>query len=453
LQGIKLANAERPAMATHSEIFDLVNATPFVDTHEHLWEERTRLAALAEPDKHPIPNDLGILFYHYADSDLVSAGLSPDDRKKMVDPMTDVKDKWRLIGPIYARTRHTGYLQNVRESLRLMFGEEDITDDNYQRISDQIRDQIAPGYFNRLLRDVSKIEHAQVNSFEDPVFNETQYPDLLCQDLSFVGLSTALNIEPYAKKANREVGSLDDWHGIIDWVFETYGPRAIAIKNQSAYGRRLDYDNVDAKDAAPLFARHIREPKGSAEFEKKAIQDHLFHYCIRKSVEYNLPVKLHTGYYAGTGGMPLHRVSANDSDLCPVLKAHPDAKFIIMHISYPYQDEAIVLAKHYPNVFVDMCWAWIINPLASVRFTKEYLMAAPHTKLLTFGGDYLPVEMVPGHAAIARKGLAQAISELLSDGWVKDSEVPELVDRIMRGNAHEVFDYDGTLSAWNMPAA
>ncbi|GMV93712.1 MAG: hypothetical protein AMXMBFR82_34900 [Candidatus Hydrogenedentota bacterium] len=440
-------------MAIHSEILDLVNATPFVDTHEHLWEERTRLSALAEPGQHPMPSDLGILFYHYADSDLVSAGLSAEDRKKMVDPMTDVHEKWRLIGPIYARTRHTGYLQNVRESLRLMFGEDDITDDNYARISDLIRGQIAPGYFKRLLRDVSKIEHTQVNSFEDPVFNETEYPDLLCQDLSFVGMSSGLNIEPYAKKANREVGSLQDWHEIIDWVFETYGPRAIAIKNQSAYARRLDYDDVPANDAAPLFARHIRDAKGSAEFEKKAIQDHLFHYCIRKAVDYNLPVKLHTGYYAGNNHMPLHRVGANVGDLCPIIKAHPDAKFIIMHISYPYQDEAIALAKHYPNAYVDMCWAWIINPLASVRFTKEFLMAAPHTKLLTFGGDYGPVEMVPGHAAIARKGLAQAVSELISDGWVNDGEVPALVDRIMRGNAHEIFDYEGTLAAWNSPAA
>ncbi len=439
-------------MTIHPEILDLVNTTPFVDSHEHLWEERTRLATLTEPDKHAIPSDLGILFYHYADSDLVSAGLSADDRNKMVDPHTDVAEKWKLIGPVYARTRYTGYLQNVRESLRLMFGEDDINDGNYRRISELIHNQIQPGYVKRLLRETANVEYAQVNSFEDSVFNETDQPDLLCQDLSFVGLSSGLNVEPYAKKANREVGSLQDWHDVIDWVFDTYGPKAIAMKNQSAYARRLDYEPVRAEDAAPLFARHLKDPEGSAEFEKKAIQDHLFHYCIEKSVEYDLPVKLHTGYYAGTGQMPLHRVGQNDGDLCPIIKAHPDARFVIMHISYPYQDQAIALAKHYHNVYVDMCWAWIINPLAGVRFVKEYLMAAAHTKLLTFGGDYGPVEMVPGHAAIARKGLAQAVSELVSEGWVSDGEMPALVDRIMRGNAHEIFDYDGTLAAWSAPA-
>lgn len=439
-------------MAIAGEIRDLIESTPFVDTHEHLWEEKTRIAALQEPDKYPMPSDIGILFFHYADSDLVVAGLSPEDREKALHPGTDVHDKWKILGPAYARTRHTGYLQNVRESVRLLFDEEDVTDANYQKISDRIAAQIEPGYYNRVLRQIAKVEYTQVNSFEDPVFNLTQYPDLLCQDLSFVGLSTDVHVEPYAKQANMEVGSLEDWHAVIDWAFETYGPRAIALKNQSAYARRLDYAQVSAEEAAPLFARHLRDADGVGDSEKKAVQDHLFHYCLGKSVEYKLPVKLHTGYYAGFGGMPLQRVGNNAADLCPILKAHPDATFVLMHIDYPYQDEAIALAKHYPNACIDMCWAWIINPLAGVRFVKEFLMAAPHTKLLTFGGDYGPVEMVPGHAAIARKGLAQAISELLSEKWVTDQDVPQLVDRIMRGNAHDIFDYEGTLKAWDEPA-
>lgn len=440
-------------MAIREDLLQLVESTPFVDTHEHLWEEETRLAALQEPDKHPMPSDLGILFYHYADSDLEVAGLSKEDRGKILSPTVDPSDKWKLVSPFYARTRHTAYLQNVRESLRALFGEEDITDANYQQISDKIRAQIQPGFYRRILKDVVKVEHSQINSFEHPVFNLTHQPDLLCQDLSFVGLSSGLNIKPYAEHANMEVGTLQDWHKVIDWVFETYGPRAIAMKNQSAYGRRLDYEDVSEEEAAPLFVRHVNDPKGVAEFEKKAVQDHLFHYCIRKSIEYKLPVKLHTGYYAGWGGMPLARVSNNASDLCPILKAYPDAKFVLMHINYPYQDEVIALAKHYRNTYIDMCWAWIINPMASVRFVKEFLMAAPHVKILTFGGDYGPIEMVPGHAAIARKGLAQAFTELAAEGWVKDPDIPALVDRVMRGNAHEIFDYEGTLSHWQSGTA
>jgi len=117
-----------------------------------------------------------------------------------------------------------------------------------------------------------------------------------------------------------------------------------------------------------------------------------------------------------------------------------------MHITYPYQDEAIVLAKHYPNAFIDLCWAWIINPVASILFVKEFIKAAPANKLFTFGGDYTIVEMVPGHARMARQGLAQSISELVDEGWIDSGSVDELIECLMRGNACEVFDYDGTLN-------
>jgi len=435
-----------------SEIKHLIQQTAFVDTHEHLWEERTRIEGAKNPGETSIPSDIGILFFHYADADLVSAGLSPDDRAKALNPVTDVDEKWRILGPAYARTRHTGYLQNVRESVRLLFGEDDITDSNYREISERIKKQIQPRYYYRILREVANIEHCQVNSFEHPVFNLTDYPDLLCQDLSFVGLSTGPNVRSVSEHAGLEVHTLKDWHEVVDWVFATYGPKAIAMKNQSAYARRLDYEQVSMEDAAPLFERYVNDPKGLNDAELKAVQDHMFHYCVDKSVEYKLPVKLHTGYYAGWASMHLHRVRQNASDLCPILMAHPKAKFVLMHIDYPYQDEAIALAKQFPNAYIDMCWAWIINPAAGVRFVREFLMAASHRKLLTFGGDYGPVEMVPGHAAIARKGLAQAISSLVKEDWLNSKDVPSVIDCLMRGNAHEIFDYEGTLKAWQKPA-
>ena len=52
------------------------------------------------------------------------------------------------------------------------------------------------------------------------------------------------------------------------------------------------------------------------------------------------------------------------------------------------------------------------------------------------------------HAAIARQGIAQAISELVDEGWMDDEDVPGIVDRVMRGNAHEVFDQPAKLAAW-----
>ena len=102
----------------------------------------------------------------------------------------------------------------------------------------------------------------------------------------------------------------------------------------------------------------------------------------------------------------------------------------------------IALAKHYRNAYIDLCWSWIINPAASVRFLKEMLMAAPVSKVFTFGGDYAPVEPIVGHAKIARQGIAQAVSELVHENWLPVPDAPSVIERIMRGNQCEVFQIE-----------
>jgi len=99
----------------------------------------------------------------------------------------------------------------------------------------------------------------------------------------------------------------------------------------------------------------------------------------------------------------------------------------------------IALGKHYANAFIDLCWAWIISPTACVRFVSEFLTAAPVNKLLGFGGDYIPIEPVVGHAWIARQGLALALTQLVDDGWMSETEATTAAERILRENAIDLF--------------
>ena len=85
---------------------------------------------------------------------------------------------------------------------------------------------------------------------------------------------------------------------------------------------------------------------------------------------------------------------------------------------------------------------WIINPLAAKDFLKKYLVTAPANKIFTFGGDYLSVEQVLGHALMARQGIALALCELVEEGWLGLADAVELVDPIMRGNARRAFRLD-----------
>jgi len=128
--------------------------------------------------------------------------------------------------------------------------------------------------------------------------------------------------------------------------------------------------------------------------------------------------------------------------MCRLAADFPDVQFVLMHIGYPYQEQMIALAKHFPNVTIDMCWAWGINPEASERFVRDFLMAVPCSKLLAFGGDVVQVEMVPGYATLARIGLTRALSGLVEDGMMEVGEALGLVPRLMNRNAADLFRLD-----------
>jgi len=429
-------------------IHALVDRTPLVDTHEHLPPEADRLADLEKKDATPAP-DFGVLMNHYTDSDLHVAGMPGKDYRKVISRGLAPKDKWKLVAPYYERCRHTGYQLCVRESVRGLYGEEDIREDNCEAISQRIREDIRPGFYRKILRDAANIEYAQINCLESPVFRESEPAcDILCYDFWTINIASGVNRSALNQCAGTEVVTLQQAHEAIDQAFEKFASRAIAVKDQSAYGRRLNFEKVSDEDAAPLFARFAKQDTSVTAAEIKAIQDNLFRRCLRRATEHHLPIKLHTGYYAGHSNMDLARVRDNMMDVARLSREFPDTTFVLMHIGYPYQHELIALCKHYPKIYADMCWAWIIDPASATRFMKEFIMAAPACKLFTFGGDYIPVELVPGHARIARHGIALALTQLVEEGWLVESDVPSLVERIMRGNAHEVYDLDKVLRAY-----
>jgi len=145
--------------------------------------------------------------------------------------------------------------------------------------------------------------------------------------------------------------------------------------------------------------------------------------------------------------MPLGRLSRNAASAADLCRLSPDTKFVFMHIDYPFYEDLLAVAKQWSNAYVDMCWAWIINPIASKDYVKKHIVTAPIGKLLPFGGDYIPVEPVLGHAVMARRGLARALWELVEEDWLRLDEALDLVEPIQRGTARRLFQLDKKTAA------
>jgi hypothetical protein len=48
--------------------------------------------------------------------------------------------------------------------------------------------------------------------------------------------------------------------------------------------------------------------------------------------------------------------------------------------------------------------------------------------------------MVVGHSILARQGITLALAELVEEGWLSLDDALNIVEPIMHGNAHKVFN-------------
>jgi uncharacterized protein len=293
---------------------------------------------------------------------------------------------------------------------------------------------------------VARLDHVQIDDFQWACNPDPSGPDFFLYDLSWASFANGdLQIDQIQQETGVEVADLDDLREAMASIFRRYAPCAIAVKAQHAYTRTLCWEKRSDEDAARALADVLAGGDRIDEATRLVVGDWCWARGVELAIEHNLPFKLHTGHHAGTGGMPIDWVRAGN--LCPLLAAYPEARFVLMHISYPYNDELVSIAKHYPNVWVDLCWAWSIDPYSSVDFVRRFLHAVPINKLFAFGGDtFWPTASV-AYSTQARRGLRKALEAEIADGYISEIEAIGIAGRLMRENQYACFDIEGTRAA------
>jgi hypothetical protein len=310
-------------------IFAKVFSTLLIDTHEHLIEESDRLNASNDRIR---SNDWSFLLNHYLNSDMLTCGMPQAEYDRFFSPNVAPVDKWKILKPYWPAVRNTGYGMAVEIAVQQLYDVPELSGQTIAKVVSGYEKVCRKGFYKKILCEKSGIESCQVNALEQP-FRKSALPTLLMQDISIVGMFAGPNINAYAKPAGTDVKTLADWHRVIDWWFENYSPYAVAVKSQNAYSRDIDYENVSVEQAEPVFKKRISgenlDSKG-----RKLLEDHLFWYSAKAATKANLPVKLHTGYYAGQNGMPLSRLINNPASATNLCRTARDTKFVFMHICY-----------------------------------------------------------------------------------------------------------------------
>jgi predicted TIM-barrel fold metal-dependent hydrolase len=288
----------------------------------------------------------------------------------------------------------------------------------------------------RLLRDVAKIDHVQVDDMTLPAMPDEEDPGFFRYDLTWWRFADA-SFDPVelGNLTGLEINGVSSLRSAFGRLFDS-APHVVAIKSQHAYTRSLDWEKRSDADAEAVLQRKLKGATLSTG-EAAILGDWCLAEGVKQATSRNLPVKLHTGYLAHNNNMILE--NARVSRICPLLKAFPEARFVLMHIASAFESELLAIVRHYPMAVVDMCWAWAINPHTAKDFVRRFLRQVPVNKLLAFGGDCGNPVNALAYSRQARRGLLDVFKTEIQEGFLTEEQAVGICRRFMRENAYEIF--------------
>lgn len=429
----------------YQTIKEAVDKVQIVDTHEHLLQEKERIARKSDMFE--------TFLEHYASSDLVSSGMPMKELEKVRDSKLPLEDRWEKFKPFWERIQNTGYARAINIAVRYLYGVDGISDNTYKKIASRMDEANKPGLYSWVLREKAGIERIILDtSAETPIEEVDQTifsPVVRFRNFSMVRSKDEL--EALEALYSRKIHSLNELVNALKTEFDRIYRKIVGVKIGLAYMRTLRFDKVTFREAEEVFNNIYRQetfdritidkrgryiPSGLSLSECKPLQDFMTHKVILFASERGLPIQIHTGLQEGNENII---TNSNPTLLVNLFREYKEAKFDIFHGSYPYTGELATLAKNFPNVYVDMCWLHIISPFKARLALSEWLDTVPSNKIFGFGGDYRFIEGVYGHSLIARENIARVLTEKVEEGSFTKDQAVHLAQKLLRDNAYEFF--------------
>lgn len=422
--------------STYERILEYSNGILVVNTHEHQHE----------PEEYDIDtlNFFHLLHTTYLMQDLVSAGGNRLEFKEIDSLPLD--DQWELFGDPLDFSRATSYYGHFIKGFQKLydFDEMYFTASNIKGLSAQVESNYSD-FDNWYAKAFEKAGFEIM--FNDQYWNpfnvdiDTRYFALVFHINAIVydiarrpehggGISRTYK---HASNDGFEISSLRDYLSYCDFLFQkNLDQNVVCVKNSMAYGRSLDYNEVSLGEAELLYNKPSSQ---LTKQERKDLEDFLFHWIIKKSIEYELPIQIHTGYLAGSGNV---LENGKPTKLNNLFLKYRDARFVLFHGGYPWTSDFVALGKMFPNVYLDLVWLPQISREKAVLTLDEMLDCVPYNKIF-WGGDCAFIEESTGSLEFAKSVVAETLAKRIERGLLTEDAACEIAERIFRTNAIEVF--------------
>lgn len=395
-----------------------------VDCHSHTYLRRTYYE-VGRFDLFSLTN--------YFERDISSTVGAPIYENTKTD-----EERWFQLKAVLQKSRNVSYWRFHLIVYQKLFGlkDEELNDENWRIINDAICQKSRdPSWYEYVTKNLCKLE-TQVRNipwFEDW---EPEYFTPILRMENALTLHEIKIMEQLENYLNVSISSLKEAKRALQTLMQRYLEKgAVGIKLGHAYNRTLHSVCVDENKASQIFDRAIGSNNISTN-EIKELQDHIIFYLAELCQEMKLVFQIHTGVQTNWGNIP-------DSDpllLIPLLKAFPEVRFDLFHAGYPYSREIGMLGKHFPNVWLNMAWMYLVSISASRQILSEWIDLVPGYRILGFGSDVHFPEMIYGHLEMARSCVADVLADKIKYDFLTEKEAVSLIHKLFRENGMELYN-------------
>jgi uncharacterized protein len=417
--------------SSYKPLFEEIQTIEVIDTHEHL--------ASSEAQRPEFCDVLTEFVRQYFTEDLLSAGMSSADLSLVIGPEKSVEEKWEILAPYWEFTQDTGYARAISITIRDLYGIDELSKETVGPLNDAWKKTFDGKHYHRVLKEKSKIKMSILDS---DLFCDREFFRSVYRLDHFIFPMMGSQIEDVENFTGIQICRFQDWldacEASLDKALEQ---GAIGLKTALAYLRPLKFEDATMAEAEADFnsmmtRRHFPPWVPEVFSVGTKFQDFMMHYVLWLANKRGLTVQVHTGIQAQNGN---HIKSADPRLLSNLFERYRDVRFDLFHIGYPYHIQMAVLAKNFPNVYLDMCWGHIVSPQASIEALHEWLNVVPLNKISAFGGDYTIIDTVYGHQYMAREHVAKVLAHRVDERLITMERAMKIARWLFHDNPAKLF--------------
>jgi len=411
-----------------SEVMDI----PVFDVHEHHMPD-----VLGNRDV----GLLALLWQSYAGWTQARPYPLPSE-EPFEDPMftDDGKGSWEDITKFVEHSGSSSFTRNMVQSLTDLYdlGEDGITPQNWEKLDAEIRRRHSDDAWYSEVLDRAGINRIITDPFNDPMMDAREaLGERYCSVLRINALAFGWHPESldhngnsahqFARYIGHNLHTFDDYLAMLEALMDTLSRRhQVGLKNALAYDRSVNFDDVDERLARQAWGQ--RNPTAD---QRKAFGDVVVDRLCSLAGERNVPVQMHLGSALIRGSHPLNAAG--------LIERHPNTRFLLMHLAYPWSRDLLGLAFVYRNIWLDLTWSALLSPTYFKQALHEAIEVLPDESRLMIGGDNWHVEETYGAIQLMRRLIGEVLQEKVDTGYFKPSDARRLASKILIKNAVQFF--------------